>query len=207
MTTATIELLPTEAWEEDSDASWAEVVAADDVRCDTRTLDDANLLVFGENLRAFITASAEMRHLLRPELEYDLKHAPRPARYIHMALDDFVASAVPGRLDDAIDLLATIEGAVLSTFLWRGWRQDERYSDDHWYVLILALSRKDESSLNRLYPTLMSSPRRAVHEAVVEALGHCGNSRARQRLSHISETDESAFVRELAVDWLEELGE
>ena len=172
----------------------------------TRTTDDVNLFFFGENVRSFIQSSAKERESLRPKLESTLVRALNPSRYLSMALDDFVKNAMPERLDDAVDILYVLNERILSSFTLEA-LSSIYYTDDHLYCLILALSKKDKSNLRSMLTTLLASTRLGVREAVVETLGQWGDQESRSLLVDISKSDESTFIRELAADILDEVGE
>lgn len=169
----------------------------------------ADLLLFGENVRAFRDADVARRHQLRSPLVSDIKQSTEPDRFIAMLLREILASRKAGRLDDAIDILAEL-GHPLEMFVRRtiGQEPEDRREENYWYVLIRALGRSVDAAMFRAYvPYWIGSNNRSIREAVVEALGEENHPASAALLRQMAATDKSRLVQELASNVVKELSE
>lgn len=124
-----------------------------------------------------------------------------PDQSVECLLRTFISSPIPGRLDDAVDILSQI-GDILTRFVREVMSLPEHpdVDEDYWYVLIRALG-KTNLPLSR---QIVSSLWMKSEEAVIEALGDFGDTQSIDRLEEIAAQDLSRTNRELAAEILEE---
>jgi hypothetical protein len=125
--------------------------------------------------------------------------------YIQTLVCTLISSARPGRLDDAIDILAQC-GNLLEHFVYEVLSQPQTAQtsdEDFWYALIRGIGKSPLPSARMLVELLSSkSP-----EAAVEALGDLGDDESLKRIRAVAAASGSEFIRDLAAATLDECSE
>ena len=159
-----------------------------------------------DTLKKFSVAHAADRPGLRQDLVRRIAGAESPGSYIEEALLVAVDLPTPGRLDDAIDILAEVGNASVQFANHAMFEspQHER-DDDYWYVLVRAACEVgDESTTRTIVNWAMDDDRRMVREAAVEVLGDLDKDWALAQLREMQSSDPSSLIRDLAVDMIAE---
>lgn len=129
-----------------------------------------------------------------------------PAAYISAVLDGLLASKQPGRLDEAIDILACA-GPEVERFAIdaaRSVRPSDEH-DDFWFVVVQALGRVTATGApHSLVEWALSSDRRQLIEAGISVLGERADEGSKKRLGQLATEHPSVFVRDLAGEALED---
>lgn len=138
---------------------------------------------------------------------------------IELVLNVCLKSGLPGRLETAIDVLSQLNQALFRFVQERLYRditewdlsseRAYRPSDDYWYVLLrsVAQTNVDYDKRYRLIASMRDATTRGMREALVEALGDLGGSRAERLLCEIAKTDSDPFIQRLVTEALEDFDE
>lgn len=159
---------------------------------------------FGHEVARFQKIAGHARDAARSAIVRKIVRSNSPDEYIEMTLQTFIASAIPGRLDDAIDILCQV-GPILAQFATEITSRalSAEPDKDYWYVLMRALGKSRLPSARILIDSLWGrSP-----EAGVEAFADLGGPESLQRLRTVAHTAPSEFIRKLAAEILEECTE
>lgn len=159
---------------------------------------------FGHDVARFQKIAGHARDAARSAIVRKIIRSNSPDEEIEMTLQTFISSAVPGRLDDAVDILCQV-GPMLAQFATETTSRvlSVEPDKDYWYVLIRALGKSGLPSARILIDSLWQrSP-----EAGVEAFADLGGPESLQRLRTVAHADPSEFIRQLAAENLEECPE
>lgn len=171
---------------------------------------------FASILKRHLKSNGSIRNEQRKVLVSYIKFSPNWYLLINELILNCVASDVSDRLDTAIDILFQLDGQVqvyTRDYLekdinqWNKLYPSRKFmpNDDYWYVLLRALGRcgnKHESL--RILSVCQDESSRGVAEGLVEALGDLGTEQAARLLQNISKTSKDSFIRDLAVETLDE---
>ncbi len=168
---------------------------------DVRTEPPASLR-FEHEVARFQRAVGHQRDAARSAIVRRIFKADDPDEYIQTMAQTLVSSALPGRLDDAVDILSEC-GPRLEQFVNEVLSQPMQIDDadeDFWYVLIRGIGKSTLPSARMFVELLWSkSP-----DAAVEAMGDIGDDESLKRLRGVAAGDPSEFVRNLAAEIIEE---
>jgi hypothetical protein len=187
---------------EDLKERWLETTSPTPTK-DNRT-EAPKAIKFGHEVARFQKIAGHARDAARSAIVRKIVRSNSPDEEIEITLQTFIASAVPGRLDDAVDILCQV-GPMLAQFATETTSRALSVAPDkdYWYVLIRALGKSGLPSARILIDSLWKrSP-----EAGVEAFADLGGPESLQRLRTVAHTDPSEFIRQLAAEILEECTE
>jgi hypothetical protein len=181
-----------------SDSRWPNTGSA--MASLSNTTEAPQSTVFGQQVARFQRAVGAERMALRAVIVRSIVSAePSADEQIEIVLQVPLESARPGRLDDAVDILAET-GPVLERFVGGTLARSDGADrdEDYWYVLIRALGKSKSEMVRSHFESLWNqSP-----EAVVEALGDLGDAESLRRLQEIAGGDAPEFIRRLASETL-----
>ncbi len=159
-------------------------------------------LRFEHEVARFQRAVGHQRDAARSAIVRRILKADDPDEYIQTMAQTLVSSALPGRLDDAVDILSEC-GPRLEQFVngvLPQLIQSDEADEDFCYVLIRGIGKSTLPSARMFVELLWSkSP-----DAAVEAMGDIGGDDSLKRLRGVAAGDPSEFVRNLAAEIIEE---
>jgi len=171
---------------------------------ESRATQAPDTLRFEYEVSNFQRTVGRQREVVRSAIVKKIVASDAPDEYIQTVIDTLLSSGRPGRLDDAIDILAET-GRVLPQFILETLAQQQgtEADEDYWYVLIRAVGKSKLPSARMLIQLLWSrSP-----EAAVEALRDMGDDDSIKRLRAIATSEPSEFIRQMAAEFIEECSE
>jgi uncharacterized phage-associated protein len=126
-----------------------------------------------------------------------------PARYTDFATKLILSKQMPGRIDEAIELLASsgrdkVQSLFSEAALLMPPNED---NGDYWYALIRSMGFLGLSSDLTKFVT---SPYVRIREATAEALSDLGDEYSLSLLKALSETDQSTFIQRIATELLQD---
>jgi hypothetical protein len=191
-----------------------EVTANEGPAANVQTRTSAGAALFRHMVRSLLSAPALKRASLRQSVIRRLLGAREPYSCIDELLDTCSSPPTVDRLDIAIDVLSGT-GDLAIRYAWdyliRDVQQWNPYSsrayepnDDHWYILLRAVSRcaVPEDARLRMICACKNAARRGIVEAVVEALGDLASEGSREILRTFVNSHTDPFIRNLAAEVL-----
>ncbi len=155
----------------------------------------------------YIRNSARQKPKVRSLIIDELKKGERVNERVNILLTRSAKAASPGRLDDAIDVLASQDtplGDYVSPEVLEGFNV---WNEDEIYILLRAAGKRRDGKAWPLVARALDSTLASTREAAVEALCDIGTKAAKRKLQELADNDPSFSVRRLAEERLEELEE
>lgn len=111
-------------------------------------------------------AVGHQRDVMRSVIVCNILKADKPNKYIHTLIQTLILSALPGRLDDGIDILSQCEHLVeqlLYEMLLQP--QSSEIDEDYWYILISSI--ENDKSLKHLSDAITGDSLEFVRNLIV----------------------------------------
>ena len=169
----------------------------------SNTSDEA-LSVFSAMVDHYLKTSAHGKHRVRSLIIDELQKRERLNERINKLLEQAVRASRPGRLDDAIDVLANEAVPFWEYASSECFQGLELRGEDEVYILLRVAGKRREWPLVAL---ALEGALATTREAASEALCDIATSVAKRKLLELANNDPSSSVRKLAEERLDELDE